>query len=144
MTKIRKAYEKHERKSISFIDDEGNHDGMTEQHHKSAVDINNIIRQHDRTGIITHVNRSVASYGDYTEVNEYQECLNRVIAADNAFSALPAHVREKFKNDPGEFFEFATNPENHDEMVELGLANPKPLKTKENQQAAAEPEQLPT
>jgi hypothetical protein len=27
-----------------------------------------------------------------------------------------------FNNNPGEFFEFATNPENADQMVKLGLS----------------------
>ena len=94
----------------------------TEQHHKSLCDINNIIKQYDKTGLITHVNKAIAQYGDFTEVNEYQESLNLVMEAQEAFNALPAAIRARFENDPGQFLEFATNPANADEMVELGLA----------------------
>jgi phage internal scaffolding protein len=113
---------------LVFCDDEGNtyedgYIGKTEQSHKSMCNVDNIIRQYDRTGLITHVNNAVAQYGDYTEINEYQDNLNMVIEAQNAFDELPAHIRKKFSNDPGLFFEFATNPENKDELIELGLAN---------------------
>ena len=93
-----------------------------EQNHKDRCDIDYIIRQYDKTGLITHVNRAVAEYGDYTEVNEYQEAMNIVLKAQQDFMGIPSDIRAKFQNDPGKFFEFATNPENFDEMVELGLA----------------------
>jgi phage internal scaffolding protein len=124
---IRKPYDgKRHRVSISFLDEEGNPAvGRTEQHHKSECDIDNIIRKYDKTGLISHVNTAVAQYGDFTEVNEYQESLNMVINAQNAFMELPSEIRKRFGNDPGEFFEFATDPDNHDELVKLGLANAK-------------------
>jgi len=81
-----------------------------------------VLKQYDKTGLITHVNRAKAQYGDFTQVNEYQESLNIVIRAQNAFDELPSDVRKKFHNDPGEFLEFATNPDNQQEMVTLGLA----------------------
>ncbi|AXF52677.1 MAG: internal scaffolding protein [Microviridae sp.] len=107
---------------LHFLDEEGNHDGRTEQHHRDMCDVNNILKQHDKTGLISHVNTSVALYGDYTEVNEYQDSLNIVIRAEEAFSALPSDIRKRFENDPGQFFEFATDPKNGDELVKLGLA----------------------
>lgn len=118
---------------------------LTEQHHVDACSVSTILNQYDRTGLITHVNRSVAAYGDYTEVNEYQEALNTTIRAQNAFDELPSAVRKRFDNDPGEFFEFATNPANVDELVELGLAErmaePKPQKVEViNQQPTPENE----
>lgn len=100
-------------------------EAITQQHFKAEVDVHNILKQYDRTGLITHVNEAAAAYGDYTEINEYKESLERVIAAQDAFSEIPSHIRKRFGNDPGEFFEFVTNPANHDELVNMGLANPK-------------------
>jgi phage internal scaffolding protein len=112
------------RVSKSFLDEDGNQKiGRTEQHHKSDVDINNILRKYDKTGLIVHVNKAVADYGDYTEVNEYKENLNAVMNAQNMFNELPSHIRKRFANDPGEFIEFVTNPDNAQEMVDLGLAD---------------------
>jgi phage internal scaffolding protein len=110
--------------SLSFLDEDGNQlASMTEQCHKDECDINYILRKYDKTGLITHVNNAVAEYGDYTEINEYQESLNMVIKAQNAFDELPSNIRKKFGNDPGAFFEYATNPDNKDGMIEMGLAN---------------------
>ncbi|AXH77649.1 MAG: internal scaffolding protein [Microviridae sp.] len=107
----------------TFLDEHGELlPTMTEQSHKNGTMVENIIAQYDRTGLILHVNQATASYGDFTEVNEYQESLNLVIEADNAFNALPAAVRKEFANDAGAFFEFATNPANAERMYELGLA----------------------
>lgn len=113
---------------------------MTKQAFKAESDINNVIAKYDKTGLISNVNASVAQYGDFTQVNEYQESLNRVLAAQDAFNSLPSKIREKFANDPGTFFEFATNPKNADAMVELGLAEkrmPDPLITAVQQVTAA-------
>ena len=97
-------------------------EGKTEQHHKDRCNITTILKKYDKTGLITHVNNAVAHYGDYTEVNEYKEACNLVITAENNFMSLPSDVRKRFGNDPGEFFEFATDPANLDEMINLGLA----------------------
>lgn len=99
-----------------------NPENAVEQHHKELCCIDNILRRYDQTGLITHVNKAVAQYGDYTEVNEFQQSMNTVIKAQDAFMELPSHIREKFHNDPGEFFEFATNPKNKEAMCDLGLA----------------------
>jgi phage internal scaffolding protein len=124
MTKFRTPYTKRVRVSLDFLDEDGKQAiGRTEQHHKPACDINNIIRQYDKTGLITHTNAVKATYGDFTEVNEYQVALNSVIEAQASFSELPSDIRKKFGNDPGAFIEFVTNPDNAEECVKMGLAD---------------------
>lgn len=120
---FKSAYSEKPRNGLVFLDDEGNPlPGRTKQSFKAETDINRILAQYDRTGLITHVNRAVADYGDYTEINEYQESMNMVIKAQDAFAALPSAIRSRFANDPGKFLEFASNPANLDSMVEMGLA----------------------
>jgi phage internal scaffolding protein len=125
--KFASAYQNHKKSPIVFHDEEGNHDGRTEQHHKDLVDIHKIIHTYDKTGIIQHVSKAKAEYGDFTMINEYQEALNTVIRSQDAFDALPAKVRQRFGNDPGQFLEFITNPENATEAVKLGLAEEKDI-----------------
>ena len=98
-------------------------ESLTQQHFKKETDIVEIIKKHDRTGIIEHVARGVAQYGDYSEINEYREALDMVNNANASFMELPAEIRAMFGNDAGEFFEFATNPKNKTKMQELGLAD---------------------
>jgi phage internal scaffolding protein len=119
--KFNKAYD--ERKRQGF---ETTGESLTQQHFAKEADIKTIIRKHDRTGIISHVARGVAQYGDYSEVNEFREALDRVNAAEATFMELPSQIRAMFHNDPGEFFEFATDPKNGDKMVELGLQEAPP------------------
>lgn len=110
--------------SLNFKDENGDHQkSMTQQCFKEECDINTVLKRADKTGLITHVNKATAQYGDFSEVNEYQQSLNMVKDAQTAFEALPASIRKKFGNDPGIFFEFATDPKNKDEMIELGLAH---------------------
>jgi phage internal scaffolding protein len=125
--KFQKAYTKTQDSRLVWLNEDGEyiHPSLTEQAHKDAVDIKKIIQQYDRTGLITHVNKSVAAYGDFTAVNEYQQSLDIVNKAQEAFNEIPSNVRKKFGNDPGAFFEFATDPKNHEELVEMGLAHPK-------------------
>lgn len=118
MVEFKTAYGIKERVAIEFPEQ-----GMTEQCHKKDCDITTILKRYDKTGLITHVNNAVAEYGDFTLINEYQESLNTVIKAQEAFEELPSAIRKKFANDPGNFLEFATDPANKDEMISLGLAN---------------------
>lgn len=118
--KIRSAYDG---SRVRVVVDCSRDDILVEQHHKNDCDINNIIRKYDLNGVIIHVNKSVAQYGDFTQTNEYQDSLNTVIEAETAFLELPSHIRKKFGNDPGAFFEFATDPKNSEQMVDLGLAH---------------------
>jgi len=96
-------------------------DSLTQQSHASAADVRNIIKQYDRTGLIANVNKGIAQYGDYSEINEYAEALNMVRSANENFAQLPSHIREQFNNNAGLFFEFATNPKNSEEMIKMGL-----------------------
>lgn len=118
--KIRSAYDG---SRVRVVVDCSGDEVLVEQHHKNDCDINNIIRKYDTQGIILHVNKAVAQYGDFTEINEYQESLNTVIKAEEAFTQIPSDIRKKFGNDAGAFFEFATDPKNVDKMIEYGLAN---------------------
>lgn len=105
-------------------------DSLTQQSHAAAADVRNIIKQYDRTGLIANVNKGIAQYGDYSEINEYSEALNMVREANESFATLPAEIRQQFNNNAGLFFEFATDPKNKEEMVKMGLAEA-PISTEE-------------
>ncbi|MDC3347583.1 hypothetical protein OAW32_03265 [bacterium] len=96
-------------------------ESLTQQSHAAAADVRNIIKQYDRTGLIANVNKGIAQYGDYSEINEYAEALNMVREANESFATIPSHIREQFNNNAGLFFEFATDPKNSEEMIKMGL-----------------------
>ena len=121
-TEFKTAYGKRE-KVQTIVEGES----LTQQHLADEVDIRNIIKKHDRTGIIDHVQRGVAHYGDYSQINEYRTYLDFVKAADESFQNLPANIRERFHNDAGVFYEYATDPKNEGSMVEMGLFEAPPV-----------------
>lgn len=99
-------------------------EGLTRQCFADECDISSIMARFDKTGLIEHVNKFQGDYGDFTDAQTYQDSLNQVIEAEEMFMSLPAQVRAKFENDPGQFLDFVANPDNLSEMVDLGLAKP--------------------
>lgn len=129
------AYGKRER--VSY---ETSGDSLTQQHFKQEVDIKNIIRKYDRTGLVQNVRKGQAMYGDFTaSVNEYADALNLVIQAQENFAQLPSKIREAFGNDPGRYLEEVGNPDNNEKMYELGLKERPAVKEKPEDFEAAEP-----
>lgn len=108
------------RVSISF-----NGLGRTKQAHKDECDVNLIVRRFEKTGVLAHAAAQQAQYGDFSPV-DYREALDTVIAAERAFADLPAKVRQRFNNDPGEFLAAAENPDMRDEFIKLGLIDEAP------------------
>lgn len=96
----------------------------TKQSFKDECDINNILKQYKSTGMLRHINEKAAkgTFADLPAPMEYQDALNMVIQAEDAFAALPSKLRDRFNNDPQEFLAFQQDPRNQRELVELGLA----------------------
>lgn len=99
---------------------------MTKQSHKSECDINNILKQYSRTGIITHISQNKPLYTDLPSDLDYQTSLNQIIQAETAFNALPSRVRDSFNNDPETFLTAFHDPAQRGRLEELGLLPKKP------------------
>ena len=93
---------------------------LAQQHYKEECDINTILEKFNITGMLPE-NTLSPRYGDFTGIGDYHTALNRVIAAQDEFEALPAQIRAKFNNDPAQLIEFLENSENRPEAEELGL-----------------------
>ena len=118
-------------------------DSLTQQSHAAQADVRNIIKQYDRTGLIANVNKGIAQYGDYSEINEYAEALNMVREANESFATIPSHIREQFNNNAGLFFEFATDPKNSEKMIQMGLKQAPVNKDSDVVEATAKSENAP-
>ena len=95
---------------------------LTKQSDAAACDINNIMAPYARMDMRELLGANPGQYLDLTDAKSYHEAMNTVIEAQDAFDALPAHIRKRFSNDPEEFLEFCNDRNNLDEMVRLGLA----------------------
>lgn len=99
---------------------------MTKQSSKDECDIYKILKQYQRTGILTHIAAAPPVYGDLPDPIDYQEALNQVMAADQAFAALPASIRDEFRNEPAELLQALADPAKGDRLRELGILRPLP------------------
>ena len=115
---------------------------LTRQEFAEECDINTLMKRYDGHVIGGPGNMSPANmmYADFTQVPgtlmEYHEFMQM---AEAEFMRLPAVVRKEFENDPQQFVEFASDPENLPQMVTWGLADPK----KVEQKAPVEPPGAP-
>lgn len=114
--KIRKPYDPSVRTPTSFP--KGT---RTKQSFQAECDINNIMAKYAKTGVLEHTRNVQGAYGDFSDVPDFQEARNRLIAAEQAFMALPAAVRKRFDNDPEQLVAFIADDKNYDEALKLGL-----------------------
>lgn len=101
--------------------------GKTKQEFRLEADINIIMARYQQTGVIDFVSKHQPRYQDVTGL-DYYEAMLTVSESRSMFQDLPAQLRERFKNDPGQFLDYVQDPDNTEEMRELGLlkASPKP------------------
>lgn len=92
---------------------------MTRQSEAEACDINTIVAQFDRTGMVPQV--SPGMFADVSQVGDYQSALETVRVADEMFMQLPAKVRHVFDDDPAVFVDAFNDPSRKAELEQLGL-----------------------
>ena len=93
----------------------------TEQSHKKQCDINYILKDYAKTGIIKHAHQNAGKYDDVSQVS-FQQAQDVVADVKSMFESLPAATRQQFNNQPGEFINFVQQPENGPQLIEMGLA----------------------
>lgn len=98
-------------------------DGLTRQEFKDECDINVLLAQYERTGVLP-ANRAPGEgqYLDLSDVPDLQKAFDIIQKAEAAFMTLPASVRKEFDNDAMRFVAFAEHPDHIDKMREWGLA----------------------
>ena len=97
----------------------------TKQSDVKEADINVMVARYTTAQSFSNVNRISGQFADVSNLPDYKESRNQVIAAENLFGALPSKIRERFDNDPGKMVSFFSNPENKEEAMRLGLV-PRP------------------
>jgi len=102
---------------------------VTQQQFKEECDINTIARNFGVTG---HIPLPVymPTYGDFTDVGDFQSALHAIQRAEASFMAMPSEVRARFENSPQKFLDFTSDVRNADEARALGLfrdAAPAPI-----------------
>lgn len=116
---------------------------MTKQSHALETDINQLLARWLTTGQI-NVTAKEPTYGDFSGVGDYHDAMNRVIAAQEEFNALPAQLKKACGQDPGILLEMMKDPDQREELEKLGLAKAKtPAETPVAPEAPETPEAPP-
>lgn len=92
---------------------------VTKREFAAESDLNVIMARYTETGELPE--SIVGSYGDFSDAPDFLEAQIIIARADAQFSALPAEVRARFRNNPAEFLEFVHDDANYDEARALGL-----------------------
>lgn len=102
-----------------------------------ATDVNKIMARYVKAGFMRPGGMpNLAPGGEYADVSalsgtDYGDAVAKVQRVNEAFDALPAQMRDRFKNDPQGFLAFISDPANTAECVKLGLfVQEKPVEVK--------------
>lgn len=89
---------------------------------KGSTLIDSYLRKYNLTGILGDPSRtSMARYGDFAAMPDFQEMQNRVARTTQFFEALPSDLRKRFGNNVSSFVAFISDPNNFSEAQKLGL-----------------------
>jgi hypothetical protein len=102
------------------VDAQGNIVYMTEQAHKHECDVNHIVKKYDKHGLISHVSKFEAKFGDLSGT-DFKSMYDKVTNAISMFQELPSGIRNRFDNSPAELLRFMDNPDNREEAIDLGI-----------------------
>lgn len=116
-------------------------ESLTRQSFLEESDINTIVRRFGLSGQLP-TDVAIPRFEDFSEVFDFHSAMNAVAEARESFDAMPAVVRSRFHNDPGEFVDFCLAERNREEAAAMGLVDPE--KAKARSAAVVAPVMVPT
>lgn len=99
---------------------------ITDQSAKQSSNMNYIMSQYLKTGLLPESSKRLARYIDNTNVPSLEDAYTRLNEARELFMLLPAKLRKQIDNDPKKLPAFLVDPDNKDQLIKLGIINPKP------------------
>ena len=110
---------------------------LTEQHHTKTCNIHAIIAKYQKTGLIDHINRHQARYGDVSGA-DFQTAQNLIAEQATIFEELPSAVREAYDNDPAKYLNEVMTPDGVERHQALLDPEPEPEVTEPVEEPPAE------
>lgn len=94
---------------------------MTDQSDKAMCDINKIMHNYVKTGVLPNIKEKIGQYLDVTKIPSYIEAHAQITLAKELFLSLPSEVRKLMDNDPGKMEQVINNPDYKQIMLKHGL-----------------------
>lgn len=98
---------------------------IVKQSDADHCDINAIMARYNGGGDLTHINNTLAKFGDFSNAQEFTDACNAIGEAESAFAAMPAELRDAMGNDPEEFLRRMEDPEYRERFQQMGAYDPK-------------------
>lgn len=94
---------------------------MTDQSDKNMVNINTIMANYAKTGVLPQFPDKVAQYMDTTQIPSYMEAQEQIRHAKELFDQLPSIIRKDMDNNPQKLESYLQNPKNHELLQKYGI-----------------------
>lgn len=102
----------------------------TQQEFRDECNIKTIVRKAMMTGQGLPKPTTKGFFGEFIGI-DFQDMQNTLTKAQQAFMTLPAAIRRRFNNNPGQLIDFIEDNQNYEEAVKLGLIPLPPKKEAE-------------
>ena len=101
-----------------------------------ACQTDTIIRKYNMMGVNPFIAAGGSQYLDTTMIPEFFVAQNAQAKVKEYFEGLPSDIRLEFNNDPMEFAEAVSDPQNVDYLREIGVLAPLPADKEGDKQPA--------
>ena len=102
-----------------------------------ACQTDTIIRKYNMMGVNPFIAAGSSQYLDTTQIPSFVVAQNAQIKVKEYFEGLPADIRLEFNNDPMQFAEVVSDPQNADYLREIGVLAPLPADQEGEKQPAS-------
>lgn len=112
-------------------------DSKVQEQFADACQTDTIIRKYNAMGVNPFIAAGGSQYLDTTEIPSFVVAQNAQVKVKEYFEGLPADIRLEFNNDPMQFVEVVSDPQNADYLREIGVLAPLPPKAEGEKQPAS-------
>lgn len=98
---------------------------MTDQSDKNMVNINTIMANYAKTGILPQFPEKIEQYLDVTQIPSYMEAQEQIAEARDLFMQLPATIRKDMNNNPQNLESYLTDERNKEKLIKYGILKKK-------------------
>ncbi len=95
--------------------------GRAKQSMKDECNVNLIVANFVKTGMINHIQKGLPVFADVSEMTDYRTAIETVRGVEEYFAGLPAVVRARFENDAVGFMEYLESGADEKDLQALGL-----------------------
>lgn len=97
----------------------------TDQSDKNMCDINSIMKNYVKSGILPNFKEKVAQYIDTTQIPSYIDAHKQITRANKLFEDLPSEIRKLMDNNPANLEKVIQNPLYKEKLLEYGILEEK-------------------